>query len=121
MATVKDTEFRYQSETIVRFDETGNPARVYTASKRVADKLMHAGLNPTKIERLRGEDAGWYFECDPGAVLVKPGASSIRLGIRRQEVDAEMLTDGEKLRRAASAERLREARLKRSAASNAMS
>lgn len=35
-----------EQETVIRFDETGEPAEVYTASPRVAGLLTRRGLEP---------------------------------------------------------------------------
>ncbi len=75
---------RFELETVVRFDETGEPALLWTASKRVADKLIKAGLAPTKLVRHKGETTGWWFALPTYGIVVKPTTKAIRIGIKKR-------------------------------------
>lgn len=70
----------FEQETVIRFDETGSPAQVYTASKRVASKLIKQGMVPYRIGATKGVETAWYFELPKRAVALKPGKHIIRLG-----------------------------------------
>ncbi|CAA7602455.1 Hypothetical protein DEACI_3129 [Acididesulfobacillus acetoxydans] len=71
-----------ERETVIRFDEEDRVAELYTASRRVADKLIKGGLVPLKTTEGGGETAGWYFEIDSYDVIVKPSRNAIRLGVK---------------------------------------
>ena len=96
MAGLKlNSELRAQAETIIRFDETGGLSHVYTACKRVADKLIKAGLTPVRTSRFKGYVDGWWFECDSRGVAVKPFERLVRLGVdRREKEPQEESTEG---------------------------
>lgn len=68
-----------EAETIISFDETGEPAEVYTASARVAGILRRRGLKPYKTTTNNGKENGWYFNVPRSAVALKPGSNMIRL------------------------------------------
>jgi hypothetical protein len=71
---------REEQETIIHFDEAGENADIYTASKRVADKLIKRGVVPYKTDKQGGRDIAWYFELPKHTVALKPGKNIIRLG-----------------------------------------
>lgn len=74
----------FEQETIIRYDETGSPAEVYTASKRVANLLMKRSLSPYRTEKSSGEVTGWFFHIPKTAVILKPGGHMIRVGGARK-------------------------------------
>lgn len=76
-----------EQETIVRFDETGKAAALYTASKRVAARLIKAGHAPTRITKRKGskEVIAWWFSMPTAAVLIKCSGKSVRLGVQRRD------------------------------------
>jgi len=74
-----------EQETVIRFDETGEPAEVYTSSPRVARILIRRGLSPYKTDTCKGEESGWYFQMPKHAVILKPGKTAIRVGGRISE------------------------------------
>ena len=80
---------RFEMETVIRFDETGEPALVWTASKRVADKLIKAGLTPTATTWLHKEATGWWFQLPTYGIVVKPTTKAIRIGIKKRAPKAE--------------------------------
>jgi len=86
---------RFEMETVIRFDETGEPALVWTASKRVADKLIKAGLTPTRTTWLRKEATGWWFQLPTYGIVVKPTTKAIRIGIKKRAPKPEDLEDTE--------------------------
>jgi hypothetical protein len=65
----------FEQETIIRLDEGSGDAEVYTSSKRVADKLVRAGLAP-----IGGRTTDWFFQVPKWTVLIKPGRSAVRVG-----------------------------------------
>ncbi len=73
----------FEQETIIRCDETGDPAEVYTASRRVANLLMKRSLSPYRTEKSNGEVTGWFFHLPRASVILKPGSHIIRVGGRR--------------------------------------
>ncbi|MDA1190499.1 MAG: hypothetical protein O3A46_02310 [Candidatus Poribacteria bacterium] len=78
------SEKLYELETIIRFDEDGGTATLYTASRRVAAKLHNAGLMPIKTYRNGTTITGWLFELPPYDVIVKPERRAIRLGVKKR-------------------------------------
>jgi len=64
-----------EKETIIRIDEAGKMASIYTASERVKNHLERAGLKPMKIHRGMKDKkpCGWEYEVPRWAVRVKPG------------------------------------------------
>ncbi len=77
---------RTEQETVIRFDEQEQTADVFTSSKRVADKLRRCGLEPYRAT-IEADAKGWFFKVSSYSVILKPGRSSIRLGIRSTAVE----------------------------------
>lgn len=78
---------RFEQETIIRFDEAEQKLSVYTASRRVASKLIKAGLLVGKTDMRAGEITGWHFSGPSSMALLKPGKRSIRLGTRSKVLE----------------------------------
>jgi hypothetical protein len=66
-----------EQETIIRLDEESPVAEVYTASRRVAERLVKGGVSPA-----RREGESWWFVVPKQALRLKPGRRSIYLGGR---------------------------------------
>lgn len=64
-----------EQETILNFNEGEPGAEIYTASRRVASKLIKAGLAPKQQT-----PSGWWFEVPKQAVRIKVGRRAIRIG-----------------------------------------
>jgi len=77
----------FESETIIRFNEESREAVLYTASIRVAKKLMNndsyyyhqVKLNKT-FKDTNGKITGWEFIIPKTAVRIKPGRYTIYVG-----------------------------------------
>jgi hypothetical protein len=52
-----------EMETIIRFDETGSPAILYTASPKVNKRIMAEGGKPDKTTKnaATGKENGWTY------------------------------------------------------------
>lgn len=70
---------RAEQETIIRFDEEGDNAVIYTASSRVAQWLERE-LKSTKTTNRDGEITSWEFELPKSMVRVKPGKKQLYIG-----------------------------------------
>jgi hypothetical protein len=66
---------RVEQETIINFNEGEPGAEIYTASRRVASKLLRTGLTPKQQT-----PSGWWFEVPKQAVRIKVGRHHIRIG-----------------------------------------
>lgn len=79
------TYSREEQETIIRWDETGEPAEIYTCSTLVIERMRKAGIEP-----YRQEGEGRFYRVSPKAVQVRPyGAKRCWIGGRgRAEVES---------------------------------
>lgn len=73
-----------EQETIIRFDETGGPAEVFTASGRVSGMLIRKGLKPYKTDTHNGQARGWYFKVPKWSAILKPDKHAFRIGGARK-------------------------------------
>ncbi|MEW6572569.1 MAG: hypothetical protein AB1374_02910 [Bacillota bacterium] len=64
----------YEQETIINFNEEEGTASVYTAARRVADKLKRSGLSPVE------DMPEWTFIVPKTAVRIKVGKRAVRIG-----------------------------------------
>ncbi len=65
----------YEKETIIRWDETNDQyVELYTASKRVADRLIKSGVKPVRTEK-----QGWFFILPKSSIRVKPDKKAIHI------------------------------------------
>ena len=79
----------FEQETIIRWDESSYEAEIYTASRRVAERLIKGGLEP-----VRREKDSWWFVVPKQVIRLKPGERSIypagRGGQKQKNVPAGM-------------------------------
>jgi len=62
----------YEQETIIRWDESSYEVEIYTASRRVAQRLIKGGLEPRRLEK-----DSWWFALPKQTIRLKPGKKSI--------------------------------------------
>lgn len=75
----------FEQETILRFDEEGDHAELYTASPRINRLLTARGLMPDKIDyTAKHEPTGWFYNIPRAAIIIKPVNYAIRLGGKRK-------------------------------------
>ena len=67
-----------EKETILIFDETGEPADLWTCSQRVADMLLRRGLEPA--QKPKEEGGGWRFFVPKQSIRLKVDKHQIRIG-----------------------------------------
>jgi len=60
-----------ERETIIHFDEASVKATVYTANKKVAERLIKHGIYP-----VREEENSWWFEIAKHSIRIKESNKS---------------------------------------------
>lgn len=65
----------FERETVIRWDESDDQnVEFYTASKRVANRLLRAGVKPVKEE-----DQNWWFSLPKYCIRIKPGKRAVNI------------------------------------------
>ena len=65
----------YELETVINFNEDEDTACLYTASDRVRNHMLKAGLEP-----VQSNERGWWFEIPKWSVRIKPGRTQVYIG-----------------------------------------
>jgi hypothetical protein len=73
---------RWEQETIIRWDEEGEQAEIYTASARVAARMEKLGVKPYKTT----SGPGWFYKVSRGAIRIKVGNKSVHIAGGRPEI-----------------------------------
>ncbi len=68
----------WEQELIINGNEDETTISIYTASKRIADKLIKRGCNPIRVDKQAGKECAWSFELPRWAVALKIGKNYVR-------------------------------------------
>lgn len=82
----RTTLSNYEEETIISFSEDSKVASVYTAAKRVANKIIRSGVKPIKVFKDKKRQInGWIFQIETFNIIIKPGKTAYRLGVKSRK------------------------------------
>ena len=88
-----------EMETIIVWNEADDEMSISTYNEKLANKLLAAGLKPSRVELFNRGTTGYEFECNK---------SLIKIGLKR------VLSDEERLMRSENMKKAREAKNKKS-------